>query len=283
MAGEFKILTEALNESLDSWQEDAWKRIKDEPERLKIVQLIEKDCKPFLKHKKMLWRSGRTHRGFFGTAKPKKNRVPRDTPVYFHDFINEYLKSKGLPDRANSTFATTNGYDAGYYGTPSLIFPKGDFKFLWFPETVDAFQAWYPFNRDDLIRQKTYFERNGRRISYHDELEKIFKGKGAPEQRINNAIKFFKDTKKENYNNSDWNDFDLAIAKLTNMKTELKQVETKRLPTQSKKERNEILIDCKDYYYVKAGKNDIEERANLRYIGEYFFGGDFTMGLQLMN
>jgi len=115
-----------------------------------IKQVIKLDCQPFLKEKVILYRGG----GYFGDGmiykKLRTDRIPTDLPRKLHDaFDNVTNKKYGFKARSESVFATPNIVTANRYDKPNLIFPKGDFKYIWSPDIKDLFYSWlHSFKKD---------------------------------------------------------------------------------------------------------------------------------------
>jgi len=64
-------------------------------EAIRIINLIKKDCKPYLKQLNIvnflrgkLLLSGRDINKNFSAAKVRQNRKPKDTPPEIHDFLD---------------------------------------------------------------------------------------------------------------------------------------------------------------------------------------------------
>lgn len=111
-----------------------------------VVDFILDNCKPWLqKNPKLipLYR-GAKGKNTDGSLYPavvvpvRTDRKPLDTDVYYHDFVNDYFKKIGSPvTRGNSVFASGNITYASHYGTVYLMFPIGEFDFMWSPEIDD--------------------------------------------------------------------------------------------------------------------------------------------------
>jgi hypothetical protein len=107
-----------------------------------VLSLIKKDCKPFLRQKA---KGERLYRGSklleyndFCIITPKKNRKPRDTDPIIHKKFDElFMKYHGIKARSEAVFTTPDYTVAGYYGVGGLVFPIGDFKYLWNPNVKD--------------------------------------------------------------------------------------------------------------------------------------------------
>lgn len=101
-------------------------------------------CKPYLKEvvKKgalVRWMySGRTHNANSFERKMQVKRMPLDTPPEIHSMLNRLYKKKfGWEARSKSIFCTGDMSQSFQYGKPFLIFPTGNFKYLWHQKTKD--------------------------------------------------------------------------------------------------------------------------------------------------
>lgn len=114
--------------------------------RERLIPMIEKNCQPFLESigqdvdTYKLFRGMRT---VVGTAIQRKQvrldkRDPAQTEEPTHRKINNFFtKEFGAPFR-NAVFATGNSIEASVYGNAvHVIYPIGDFTFLWSPVVKD--------------------------------------------------------------------------------------------------------------------------------------------------
>lgn len=118
-----------FDEEQDLWQKE-------------ILPKLEKDCKPFLKEKTLLYR-GFGRRFDFEFIIPRKDRRPLDSPQWFHDgFDNASKKVFGWKSRSEGVFASSTYSTASAYagsGTVAMVFPKGKFKYIWSSKINDLF------------------------------------------------------------------------------------------------------------------------------------------------
>ena len=103
-----------------------------------FLSLIKKDCKPFLKHKTQLFR-GMTGYPSMGKRAVRKDRVPKDSNESESIFINGFLRDNKLPLRSNTMFATTDIGMASVYGDEYQVFPIGNFKCYYFDRIDDVY------------------------------------------------------------------------------------------------------------------------------------------------
>lgn len=110
-----------------------------------VLSKIKQDCSIYLKnikkcsHDKMLI-SGRKPEFFFFKDTVRKNRKPKDTSKYWHDYIDRWFYNKyKIKPRSNSLFCTSDPGEADKYGIPFLIFPIGKYKILYNPSVKDLY------------------------------------------------------------------------------------------------------------------------------------------------
>ena len=111
--------------------------------------LIIKNCQPYLRQiKNDLMFRGLTipqdSNAAFGKKKARLDgREPMDTSPKIHNSLNKHFTEEyGHPYR-NGVFTTGDSNIAGKYGDTMMIFPIGDFEFIWHPEIKDLFQNVY--------------------------------------------------------------------------------------------------------------------------------------------
>lgn len=118
----------------------------DEPGTITLDGLwerIERDCAQYLAHvcktRHLLIRGAFTRRDDAYFAVPRPDRIPRDTPPTYHDFVNGWLTDNGFAaHRGNSIFTTADvvmsekfGVEKGAGGALYAIFPCDGFAFTW--------------------------------------------------------------------------------------------------------------------------------------------------------
>lgn len=109
-----------------------------------IAQRIRENCKPFLKLIDNDVREYIMYRGMEFSIDPiqrKKvrldDRKPMSSSPIKHERYNHYFQEVfGAPFR-NSLHTTGDVSMAEYYGDPFVIFPIGEFEFLWSPDVND--------------------------------------------------------------------------------------------------------------------------------------------------
>jgi len=125
-------------------------------EVIKLAYAIRKDCKQYLnENPEPIYNA--LYRGIGGHKKKyimpnliKKNvrlgnRDPADMPTYLHMEINQYFKDyHGAPFR-NAMFCTGSDVEASGYGAEFVIFPIGNFEYIWSPKIDDLWTAYDSF------------------------------------------------------------------------------------------------------------------------------------------
>jgi len=111
-----------------------------------IITMIMDKCQPVVKellpfhYSDDFLYSGRKYKSEIFIGKIRKNRRPMDTPLEIHEMFDKMFKKKyGWEPRSNSIFCTGDIEQAGNYGKPYIIFPIGNFKYLWNPNIKDLF------------------------------------------------------------------------------------------------------------------------------------------------
>jgi len=105
---------------------------------------ILRDCKPFLKDLNLrnysFLFSGRKRDTDWFEQKVRNDRKPKDLDKDLHlDFDNEFMKQHGWRARSNGLFCNGSESSAYEYGNTFMIFPKGQYKFLWCDNIGDLF------------------------------------------------------------------------------------------------------------------------------------------------
>lgn len=124
----------------------------------KALQLIKRDCGPWLKHvgKHLVYR-GFVFRPRTKTSiedvflcQVRKDRRPKDSSKELHDLVNEYLfKHSGIHYRSEAVFVGALDM-AQEYGSPFAIFPIGDFHYAWSKDIKDPWAE----NEDDTTQEQ---------------------------------------------------------------------------------------------------------------------------------
>jgi hypothetical protein len=240
------------------------------------IELIKKDCKPFLKHGVALYRGmeQRTY-GESGSRGVRFDRKPLTSSSKFSEFMFDYMYKIGAPSREQSMFCTRDQTGTWDYGEEYTVFPKGNFRYFYFEDLSDAYteiesaldgssvyQPWMVedeskeelFTRDekDVLGQvHWYFNKTGdirdAVDDYHDELIKIVESKELDDELEEMVIGNLEDSRSAIY----------RVFK----KLEYFQV-NKNL---NKAEDQEITIQCKEYYYILL--DDVDEKSIFKELG----------------
>lgn len=68
------------------------------------------------------------------------DRKPTDTPVPIQQYLDQTFQQQfGVPFRSKAMYTTGSRLAASYYGTLCIVFPIGQFKYLWSSEVEDLF------------------------------------------------------------------------------------------------------------------------------------------------
>jgi hypothetical protein len=106
-----------------------------------IVDIIKKDCKPWLKESKGLpgWRGSMKEFEKIIKKQVRKNRKPLNIAPKMHKIIDNVFKEKfGWNARSNVVFVQGSQSTNYYYGPHRYaIFPIGNFKYIWSKKITD--------------------------------------------------------------------------------------------------------------------------------------------------
>jgi len=124
-----------------------------EEELYRYAERIQRDCQPYLNainnqvDRYEIYRGmKRVHSAFSKRTVRLDKRNPTDSPRDVHDAVNEYFHDTfGAPFR-NAMFCTGNLTEVREYGEAFVVYPIGDFEFLWSPYVDDMFKEWEDFN-----------------------------------------------------------------------------------------------------------------------------------------
>ena len=160
-----------------------------------MINLLRKDCKPFikeLKKNKILLFSGRDELENFLKRTVRQDRKPRDTPLEIHDFIdNWFYKKFGIKARSNTIFCSTIELTTAEYGESYIVFPIGNYTTI----SSDAITDLYIEIMDNIIKKnypklalnfkKTIKFFDGK-DSLYQEIEKLLSGSNYKKNSIKN-------------------------------------------------------------------------------------------------
>jgi hypothetical protein len=115
---------------------------------LVLVDIIRKDCKPFIdelkkyKGNETLYRGVDELRGWCLQKRRRQDRKPLNTPASMQEFFDEVFYDKfGWRPRSTGVFASSNYTEVkNYYGwKPYVFLPVGPLDFIWSKEVNDLF------------------------------------------------------------------------------------------------------------------------------------------------
>ena len=108
-----------------------------------FIPKIQAECKPFLKDIRnaagSLFRDDTKNRNKPVWKKvTRTDRAPLDTPKELHDLIdNWFLKEFGWKARSNALFCWPLRFNSGFVPNKWLVFPAGNYKYVWSSEVDD--------------------------------------------------------------------------------------------------------------------------------------------------
>jgi hypothetical protein len=147
----------------------------------KIAQLLKRDCRYYLEEnpdpigKFPLYRGlGPTSKLFLKKEVHLTNRIPKDIPMSVHTILNDKFEHKFEYPYRNGLFATGAEEIALTYskvnGVSYIIFPIGDFSFIWSPTIYDLYSELDGFSADEFDDEAEYREQIDKIVnSYKDE------------------------------------------------------------------------------------------------------------------
>lgn len=236
-----------------------------------MINSLVKDCKPFLKellkslkNDRLFLLSGRKNTVNFFKRKIRTDRIPIDTPVEYHNYIDDLFHKKfGWKARSNSIFCTGSFDTAEEYGNKVyMIFPIDQYKILWSPKVGDLYTKFFeddnllPENADDImdfdnyeLEQQAIDDLNFEYEEYVNLLE--------PDEDIMEYDDWL-----ENENYLEDKKYELAEIKADQNKREneetLKEIiygYTDKNLNKALKSKHEIMVNTKEYYGVDHNLN----------------------------
>lgn len=111
----------------------------------KMIEILEKDCRPFLNEWKRLGindflYSGRVDYKTFTKKTIRKDRQPLNTPEAIHQIIDNWFNKKfGVKARSNSMFCSFDMDMIETYGYEHFVFPIGQYKVISSADVGDLF------------------------------------------------------------------------------------------------------------------------------------------------
>ena len=132
-------------DTLDRIKREKAGKLRATPEE--IVEMIKRDCQPFLKEIRYSVTDNYLLRGYMrgldnldsiNRMQVRKDRKPLHTNKFIHDEFDFYFEDRwGVRPRSEGVFATGDYAQASLYGRPYLFFPIGEFQYFWSDEIYD--------------------------------------------------------------------------------------------------------------------------------------------------
>lgn len=146
-----------------------------------IISSIKKDCKPWLSEMSKPIYRGHDYNEDFGSAVPRSNRRPMNTPQEVSDRFDTLSQILyGWKPRREGLFCTTQPDTAISYGKNYMIFPVGHYKYLYSEEIYDFFingrEKLFPVGiyntelKEQLNDMKKYYKDKGLNNTETDEV-----------------------------------------------------------------------------------------------------------------
>lgn len=116
----------------------AWENLK--PFIEEIIQEASKISDVYRKTGKFLYRGVKGNEWFLEKKGRTAVRIPRNTPVEYHRFLNKIFKDKfGWKVRDGISTTPQSGW-ADFYGNPYIFFPTNRYKFAWSEKYQDLYR-----------------------------------------------------------------------------------------------------------------------------------------------
>jgi len=140
-----EYLTETADISMATWNE--------------LSTTLIKNCQPFIKElrgaRSLLYRGVRVIPKTYDKKSPRSDRKPRLLDTELHDILNKETKKMfGWNTRSEGVFTTNNYGNAKSWGKPAIIFPIGNFKYIWNKNTYNLYNLYDSWFDDDDILQE---------------------------------------------------------------------------------------------------------------------------------
>jgi hypothetical protein len=119
-----------------------------------------------------------------GIREVRKDRKPKDSSNSEDIVVNGYLKDNKLPLRSKALFGSTDEGVAMSYGEEYLIFPKGNFKSVYFDKVDDVYgNIFVKFNSGEYWDVRTGID-----VALEDNIDFLYKEYGKKE--IDNLLRY---------------------------------------------------------------------------------------------
>ncbi len=117
--------------------------------------MVQRKCQPFLKEwlpifkqgggvvdELFMWRGSETISGQYGVKPVRQERLPMTTKEHIHQEIDRQMfKRFKIHGRSKTIFCTGSKSLAEGYGKAYMVFPVGNYKYIWSPKVDDMFVA----------------------------------------------------------------------------------------------------------------------------------------------
>jgi len=150
-------------------------------EYYQIARYINEMCQPYLTEidfspeHNILFRGMKKVPEIISVEKTRKDRRPTATPQAIHELSDNYFYEKfGIKPRSEGTFATRSYGQAKGFGVPAVIFPVGEFKYVWSPKVADMYGIW----RQVQFEQITRLYSEGKKGAAQDIVNQILDARG---------------------------------------------------------------------------------------------------------
>ena len=178
-------LQQYINES-ECFSTDKWEEMKS---------ILEKDCKPFIKHlkgaKHLLLRGVKAPPSYFKKIKVRTDRKPRLINTDLSRLLDSELYNKfRWKARSEGLFTTTGEWSARVWGKPSIVFPIGEFKYIWMENIALLYYGYDMWGMGTERDQETWDEYILPSIKHYKNtnLEKLLKMDIAPTEKATECI-----------------------------------------------------------------------------------------------
>jgi len=106
-----------------------------------IIPLIKRDCKKWINESNGQFAfRGMKNKPLFIKHDVRKNRKPKDTSKSQHELMDNVMNDKfGWHPRSEGLFCSGDMMSTTDYGVPYMIFPIGDYRYVWNPKVKDSF------------------------------------------------------------------------------------------------------------------------------------------------
>lgn len=112
-------------------------------ELVEVLGAIKQECQPYLAQVDdpvTLYRGIERHLGWYVHKNVRlEHRDPMSSSLRLHNGLNDAFSEKFGAEFRNALFCTGKKAQAGVYGTPYIIFPAGNFTFIWSDQVRDLY------------------------------------------------------------------------------------------------------------------------------------------------